>query len=94
MVSKAAGTMRGWVLGCAVELVAAEPERYFRKVAEMPLVKASNLINGENVDVDKAIALLRSQAQKGSATMELGWLGSLTLNATDVETLARMIQGA
>lgn len=94
MAAKATGSVRSWVMGGAAELVASHADQYFRRIADNPMVRASGLIDGENVNVDAAIQLLRTQAQKGPAVLDLGWLGSWTFNAADVETLARMIQGA
>lgn len=92
LISKFKGTGRAWLAGTAVALFASRAEAMIRQYASHPLVAASGLIDGENIDVDAIYAALLDQARKGSATMQIPLMGAVTFDVTDVESLYRHIR--
>jgi hypothetical protein len=51
-----------------------------------------NVIDGENVDVERLYAILRRQAQRGPATEKIKILGPITFTLADVDELYRHIK--
>lgn len=92
LLSKMKGTGKAWLAGTVVGLAASRAEAMIRQYSSNPLVKASGLIDGENIDVDAIYAELLRQAQKGSATIQIPLMGAVTFDVKDVESLYRHIK--
>lgn len=93
MASKLAGSWKAWILRGAADIAAAKAEALFRMLAGKPIITALGLIEGENINVDVIIGELRKQAQGGTATVDIPWIGPYTIGLTDVEALNRYIRG-
>ena len=94
ILSKLNGSLKGWAVGVILELLGEEAEIVYREIQNIPMVGALRVIDGENVDVDRLIALLRKQALRGSATENIRFLGPITFTTADVDSLYRYIKGA
>lgn len=90
------GNVLKWVGGVAVGLVAQNAEKTFHALADNAMVKALNVIDGENVNVENIYPLLLEQARKGPATLTIPNLPlpPITFTDKDVESLYRHIMGA
>lgn len=88
------GSMPKWIGGVAVELAAQEAEKIYRTLADNAMVKTLNVIDGENVNIEKIYPLLLSEARQGSATLSLPLVPPITFTEKDVESLYRHIMGA
>lgn len=91
------GNIVKWVAGTMVELAAQEAEKTFRALANNAMVKALDVIDGENVNVEKIYPILLGQARKGPATLALPGIPlvpPITFTEKDVESLYRHIMGA
>ena len=90
------GNIVKWVAGTVVELAAKEAEKLFHALANNAMVKALDVIDGENVNVEKIYPILLGQARKGSATLALPipLVPPVTFTDKDVESLYRHIMGA
>ena len=67
---------------------------YTRVIQNIPMIDALDIIDGENVDVDRLYAILRKQAQRGPATEKIPFIGPITFSISDVDALYRHIKGA
>ena len=94
IVAKMTGSWKAWVIGGAAGLVAARADRLFGELAANPMIAALGLIEGENIDVEAIYAEMLKQAQRGSMTLEVPFVGPVTFGAGDVESLYRHIVGA
>lgn len=94
ILNKLNGSLKGWMIGVVLELVGSEAESVYREIQNIPMIGALHVIDGENVDVDRLIALFRKQAQRGSATENIRFLGPITFTTADVDSLYRYIKGA
>lgn len=94
IVGKLAGSWKAWVIGSAAGIATARMEGIVRHLANNQLVKASGLIEGENIDVDAIYRELYKQAQRGSMTLDIPLVGPITFSAADVDALYRHIKGA
>lgn len=90
------GNMSKWIGGVLVELTAQEAEKVYHTLANNAMVKALNVIDGENVNVEKIYPLLLAEARQGSATLTLplNLVPPITFTEKDVESLYRHIMGA
>lgn len=88
------GNITGWAGGVAVELAKIEAERIFRAASEYPPIKLLNVIDGENVNIEKVYPLLLAEARQGSATLTISPIPPITFTEKDVESLYRHIMGA
>ena len=88
------GSMSKWVAGVAGDLAAQEAEKTFHALSNNAMVKALNVIDGENVNIEKIYPLLLAQARQGSATLSLPLVPPITFGEKDVESLYRHIMGA
>lgn len=93
MVSKMHGSWKAWAVGTAAALIARRAEAMFRDISNNQYIHALGLIDGEMVDVEGIYSALLQQAQKGSATVDMPLIGSVTYSAADVEQLYRCIMG-
>lgn len=94
ILSKLHGSLKAWMIGAILEAIGDSAENVYRQIQSIPLIDALNIIDGENVDVDRAYALLRKQAQRGPATEKIPLLGPITFSIADVDALFRHIKGA
>lgn len=94
IVGKMTGSWKAWVIGGATGLAVSRADALIGQLAGNPVVRALGIIDGENIDVDAIYAELLKQAQKGSATVTLPAIGSVTFSAADVESLYRHIKEA
>lgn len=94
IVAKLDGSLKAWMIGGALEIIAGSAEGLYRAIQSIPMIDSLGIIEGENIDVDRLYAALRKQAQRGSATVSLPLVGPITFAAADVDTLYRHIKGA
>ena len=93
IVSKMAGSWKGLVLSGMAGIFAGRAEALLTAYRDNPIVRASGLIDGENVDVDTLYAELRRQIGKGPITIAIPVIGPITFDSSDVESLYRHIRG-
>lgn len=94
ILSKLNGSMKGWMVGAVLELIGGSAENAFRQIRNIPMIEVLGVIDGENIDVDRLYAILRKQAQRGPATVNIRFLGPITFTEADVDSLYRHIKGA
>ena len=94
ILSKLHGSLKAWMIGAVLEAIGDSAENVYRQIQSIPMIDALNLIDGENVDVDRAYALLRKQAQRGPATEKIPLIGPITFSVSDIDALYRYIKGA
>ena len=94
ILSKLNGSLKAWMIGAVLEAIGDSTENVYRQIQSIPMIDALNLIDGENVDVDRAYALLRKQAQRGPATEKIPLIGPITFSVSDIDALYRYIKGA
>ena len=92
IVDKMPGGGKRLIAGMAVRLAAGRGEQLFRAYAENPVIKASGLVDGENIDVEAICAELLRQIQKGPVRIEIPMVGAVTFGVSDVDTLYRHIK--
>lgn len=88
------GNMSKWIGGVAIELATQEAEKVYHQLVNNPMVKALNVIDGENINIEKIYPLLLTEARQGSATLVLPLVPPITFTEKDVESLYRHIMGA
>jgi hypothetical protein len=93
IVGKLAGSWKGVVLSCMAGIFAGRAEAILTAYRDNPIVRASGLVDGENVDVEALYGELRRQIQKGPLTIAIPILGPVTFDSSDVESLYRHIKG-
>ena len=94
ILSKMGGTLKSWMIGVVLDLIGGSAEGVYRWVQKIPMIDALNVIDGENVDVDRLYALLRKRAQNSPATENIRFIGPITFTVADVDALYRHIKGA
>jgi hypothetical protein len=94
ILSKLQGSLKAWMIGAILEAIGDSADNVYRQIQNIPLIDTLNIIDGENVDVDRLYAILRKQAQRGPATIKIPFLGPITFNVSDVDALYRHIKGA
>lgn len=94
ILSKLNGSLKSWVIGGLLEVIGGSADSIYRQIQTLPLVDATGIIDGENVDVDRLYSILRKQAQRGPATVSIRFIGPITFSAADVDALYRHIKGA
>lgn len=94
LLSKMSGSIKGWILGAALEIIGSSAEGVFRMAQGLPFVTGLGLIDGENIDVDRLYGALRKAAQCGPATVDIRFIGPITFSAADVDALYRHIKEA
>jgi hypothetical protein len=94
IVSKMKGSVKGWIVGGVSGLAISRAERIIETVRDNQIIKAFGIIDGEEIDIESIYAEIRKQAEKGNATLEIPFIGSITLGLTDVDRLYRMIKEA
>lgn len=93
ILSKLHGSLKAWMIGAILEAVGDSAENVYRQIQTIPMIDALRIIDGENVDIDRAYALLRKQAQHGPATEKIPFVGPITFTLSDVDALYRHIKG-
>ena len=86
------GNMAKWIGGTLVSLVVAEAESVFRALAGNEIVRALNVLDGENVNVEKVYPMLLAEARQGAVTVSMKLLPPITFTEKDVESLYRYIR--
>lgn len=94
IVSKMQGSIKAWGVEIVTGLLADRGEAVFLAAREHPLVKLMDVVDGENIDVDRLYAKAMQAAQRGSATVNIMFIGPVTFKTADVESLYRHIMGA
>lgn len=94
ILSKLNGSLKAWMVGGALEILAGSAEGVFRSIQSIPMLDALGVIDGENIDVDRLYAAMRKQAQRSPATVNIPLVGPITFTAADVDSLYRHIKGA
>lgn len=93
IIAKLNGSVKAWVIGGALEIAAGSAEGIYRAIQHIPMIDSLNVIDGENIDVDRLYAALRNQAQRSPATVNIPLVGPITFTAADVDALYRHIKG-
>lgn len=88
------GTIVKWIGGAFVAAVLEDAEGVFRAASGNELVKILRIVDGENVNVEKAYGLLLAEARQGAATVNVKIIPPITFTEKDVESLYRYIKGA
>ena len=88
------GSWESWIIRTFAALAGGKAEKLFRTLANNGIIKALDLIDGENVNIEQFMAELKRNAQQGTATVRLPIIGPVTFNASDVDSLHRYIMGA
>ena len=84
-----------WVFGAGAAMYLENLDSATHNLRQNEIVKTMALIDeAGNVDVEKIYRYLKPQAQKGPVTFSLPMLGSVTLNAGDVDKLYNCIMQA
>lgn len=94
IAGKLAGSWKAWAVRTVTGLASARAEAVYHTVAQHPAAAALGVVDGENVNVDAILEQLRAQAQRGTATMALPLIGTVTFGLGDVDALERYIKGA
>lgn len=94
LVSKLAGSMKGWVMGAAVAMLADRTDVYVHQLLDNDMAKLFKMVDGENIDVDAAYRYIMPQAKKGAATVMVPFFGPVTFREADVDAVYRYIKGA
>lgn len=94
ILSKLKGSMKAWLVGGVLEVIGGSADEIFRAIQGIPMIQVTKIIDGENIDVERLFGILHKQAQKGSATMNIRFVGPITFTTADVDSLYRHIKGA
>ena len=87
------GSWEAWIIRTFAGLAATKAEKLFHSLSGNGIIKALELIDGENINIETFIKELKKQAQQGSATIKLPIVGAVTFTVTDVDSLHRYILG-
>lgn len=94
ILPKMSGSWRGWLLGAGVEVALDRAAQIYIALKDNAIIKASGVVDGENIEVDYLYGVLRKQADKSPATFAVPLIGSITLNAADIDTIYRNIKAS
>lgn len=94
IVSKLHGSWKAWAIGGLTGIVMSRADGLMSTLAQHPIAKALNIVDGENIDVDLLYEELKKQAQKGSITVDVPLIGPVTFGESDVDNLRRHIMEA
>lgn len=93
MISKICGWQK-WVVGAAASMALDQSAAIFNKLKTNPIVQALGVIDEQDgIDIDRLHAEFAKQAQRGAVTFDVPIIGSLTLNAQDVDKIYQYIIG-
>lgn len=93
IVSKMAGSLKGWGIGIAAGLVGRRAEQIYSALRDNAALASLGLIDGEMVDIEAIYAEALRMARKGTATVNIPMIGAVTFSAADIESLYRYIIG-
>lgn len=93
IASKMAGSWKGLLVSGMAGIFAGRAEAVLTAFKDHPVIRATGLMEGENVDVDALYTELRRQIQKGPITITFPVIGPITFDSSDVESLYRHIRG-
>lgn len=84
-----------WVVGAGAGMLMSNTSELFNNLKNNELIKILNIIDADNnINVPKLYEEIRKQAQKGPVDVNIPMIGTITLNATDVEKLYSYIKNA
>lgn len=93
MISKICGWQK-WVVGAAASMALDQSAAIFNQLKTNPIVQALGVIDEQDgIDIDRLHAEFAKQAQRGAVTFDVPIIGSLTLNAQDVDKIYQYIIG-
>lgn len=82
------------LVGTGIAMYIGKLDGIIANVADMPAVKALDIIRGENVDIDTVYTYLREELQKeGVVTLDLPVI-KMRMNVDDLDKLVRKIKEA
>lgn len=92
IINKIQGWQR-WALGAGAGIMMNKGTNMFNAFKAHPVVKMLEVIDeNDMIDIDTIYTELRKQAEKGSATIDIPMVGSITLTKDDVDKLYRLIK--
>ena len=87
------GSWQGWIIRTFAGLATTKAENIFRSISGSGLIKALDLVDGENINIELFMSELKRNAQQSTATINLPIIGAVTFNGNDVDALHRYIIG-
>ena len=92
IINKIQGWQR-WALGAGAGIMMNKGTNMFNAFKAHPVVKMLEVIDDNDmIDIDTIYGEIRKQAEKGSATIDIPMVGSITLTKDDVDKLYRLIK--
>ena len=92
IINKIQGWQR-WALGAGAGIMMNKGTNIFNSLKMHPVVQMLEVIDeNDMIDIDTIYGEIRKQAEKGSATVEIPMVGSITLTKDDVDKLYRLIK--
>ena len=92
IINKIQGWQR-WALGAGAGIMMNKGTNIFNAFKAHPVVKMLEVIDDNDmIDIDTIYGEIRKQAEKGSATIDIPMVGSITLTKDDVDKLYRLIK--
>lgn len=92
LINKMTGVQR-WILGTGAGIAASKGEKLFHTIKDHTLLKALDIVDGDNVNIELLYKELYKQASQGPIEIEIPMLGTLKLDRSDVEKIYRNIIG-
>ncbi len=83
-----------WLFGGASALYLENMQASFEKLKDNPVLGMMGVIQGEEVDIEKAYRAIRKYAERETAEISIPGIGKIRLNEGDVDTIYRLIRGA
>lgn len=94
IVSKSVGLQK-WAVGAACALYANNLNNIVEEMRNAPVINALGIFpEGGGIDIDALYRALKPQADKCAVTFDAPIIGSLTLNAADVDRLYECIRSS
>ena len=92
IINKIQGWQR-WALGAGAGIMMTKGTNIFNALKAHPIIKMLEVIDeNDMIDIDTIYGEIRKQAEKGSATIDIPMVGSITLTKDDVDKLYRLIK--
>ena len=82
-----------WVLGTGAGIAASKGEKIFHSLKDHTLLKALDIVDGDEINVDLIYEELVKQAMVDCISIDIPMVGTIKLNKTDVDRLYHMITG-
>jgi hypothetical protein len=92
ILTKMDGLQR-WVLGTGAGIAANKGAKIFHSLKDHSLLKALDLVEDDDINVDLIYEELIKQASTSPITIDIPMVGLIKLNRSDVEKLYQMIIG-